>query len=342
MTAPRIAAAMIVKNAENTIQAAVRSLRGVVDEVVVLDTGSTDETVTRLGELRTEWAVDPQAPSLHVHYWAWRDDFSAARNEAASRTSPDTEWIVVLDADEVLDPGDLRQVLQRLPDEFDAAVAYIVCQGPDPSRPPDRFVQHRAYRKARCQYKYPAHNQLVGARRSVRTGAVVESSYRDGLAHRMERTVPILQKMYADDPTDIHAPLFLARMFAAVSDYPSAMRWSEIAASLCDEDDPQAGEVSAWVTLIRSTAITRGSREASGVLQEALKRYPKAPDIWHAAMVLTASEWLRRQAEARGTVWEIGTEYPIFGDDDAERIQGAFDALGLGLVVEVVPKDKAA
>ena len=328
---PRIAAAMIVRDAQDTVVAAVESLRSVVDEVLVLDTGSADATVARLGALADRWTVDPQAPALRVEHWPWRDDFSAARNEAAARTGSSVEWIVVLDADEVLEPADLRATLDRLPDDFDGAVAYIVCQGADSSKPPDRFVQHRAYRKARGQYRYPVHNQLIGMRKSARTEAVVRSSYRDGLDRRMARSVPLLEKLYADDPTDIHAPLFLARMHAAVGDHASALRWSEIACGLCDEDDPQPGEVSAWVSRIHSTGAVRGSRASSAVLAEALGRYGPSPDIWHCALSLTAQEWIRRLADARGTAWEIGTDWPIVGESDIGRLQAAFDGLGLGL-----------
>jgi glycosyltransferase involved in cell wall biosynthesis len=70
--------------------------------MIVLDTGSTDATIAIARELGAK-----------VFEWAWRDDFSAARNEALSHSTAD--WNLILDADEWL-VGDgqlLRQVAQR-------------------------------------------------------------------------------------------------------------------------------------------------------------------------------------------------------------------------------------
>ncbi|MBP5974452.1 glycosyltransferase family 2 protein, partial [Brasilonema sp. CT11] len=80
---------MIVKNEEATLSKCLGSVKNVVDEMVVLDTGSTDST--------------PQIAEkfgAKVHHFEWCNDFSAARNEALKYVTGD--WILVLDADETL------------------------------------------------------------------------------------------------------------------------------------------------------------------------------------------------------------------------------------------------
>jgi tetratricopeptide (TPR) repeat protein len=93
---------MIVKDEEVRLSRCLASVRDVVDELIVLDTGSSDHTV--------EIA---QSFGAQVHHFAWCNDFSAARNEALKYVTGD--WILVLDADEVLVPGIvpiLRKIIQ--------------------------------------------------------------------------------------------------------------------------------------------------------------------------------------------------------------------------------------
>ncbi len=88
---PRISLCMIVKDEESFLEQCLRSAAACVDEMVIVDTGSTDRTVEIA---RTHGAT--------VHHFKWCDDFAAARNFALTHASGD--WILSLDADEVLAP----------------------------------------------------------------------------------------------------------------------------------------------------------------------------------------------------------------------------------------------
>ncbi|HAJ61289.1 MAG TPA: glycosyltransferase, partial [Cyanobacteria bacterium UBA8543] len=80
---------MIVKNEEARLPQTLNSVKGIVDEMVVLDTGSTDRTV----EIARKFGAK-------VHLFEWCNDFSIARNEALKYVQG--KWVLVLDADEVL------------------------------------------------------------------------------------------------------------------------------------------------------------------------------------------------------------------------------------------------
>jgi tetratricopeptide (TPR) repeat protein len=93
---------MIVKNEKNHLARCLRSAKPVVDEIIVVDTGSRDETkdIARVFGAR-------------VYDFQWVNDFSKARNFALSKASGD--WILVLDADETLSDKDyekFRRVLE--------------------------------------------------------------------------------------------------------------------------------------------------------------------------------------------------------------------------------------
>lgn len=80
---------MIVKDEEETLDKCLNSVDGLVDEIIIIDTGSKDRT-KEIGLKYTNNVFD----------FIWCNDFSKARNFAIAKAS--NEWILVLDADEVI------------------------------------------------------------------------------------------------------------------------------------------------------------------------------------------------------------------------------------------------
>jgi glycosyltransferase involved in cell wall biosynthesis/Tfp pilus assembly protein PilF len=88
-----ISLCMIVKNEEDYLASCLHSIKPIVDEMIVVDTGSTDHT-----------RDIARAFGAKVFDFAWEDDFSAARNFSLSKAKGD--WILVMDADEVISSRD--------------------------------------------------------------------------------------------------------------------------------------------------------------------------------------------------------------------------------------------
>jgi tetratricopeptide (TPR) repeat protein len=97
----RVALAVIARNEEEFIAGCLDSARAFVDEIIVLDTGSTDRTV--------EIA---RAHGARVEHFEWCNDFAAARNAAVDHVTAD--WVLMLDADERLAP-ESGALLHQLP-----------------------------------------------------------------------------------------------------------------------------------------------------------------------------------------------------------------------------------
>jgi tetratricopeptide (TPR) repeat protein len=89
---PRISLVMIVKNEERFLRSCLISARELADEIVVVDTGSTDSTIAIASEFGAK-----------VVRHAWSDDFSEARNVSLAHATGD--WALWLDADEEIAPG---------------------------------------------------------------------------------------------------------------------------------------------------------------------------------------------------------------------------------------------
>src|SRR6202044_351996 len=101
---PTLALSMIVKNAERHLGDCLQSVQGIVDEIVVADTGSTDSSV--------EIARQAGARILPI---PWENDFAKARNLSLAEVKAD--WVLVLDADERLDAGASKLLPALLADE---------------------------------------------------------------------------------------------------------------------------------------------------------------------------------------------------------------------------------
>ena len=87
----------MTKNEEKHIEAAIQNVKQCADEVLIIDSGSTDNTV----------AIAEKNGAI-VRYRAWDDDFAAQRNFALEQTSAD--WVLYLDADERMDETMCREI----------------------------------------------------------------------------------------------------------------------------------------------------------------------------------------------------------------------------------------
>ncbi len=92
-----ISLCMIAKNEERYLEQCLNSVKDLADEIIILDTGSTDKTK----EIAARF-------DAKVYDFRWVDDFSAARNESLKHATKD--WILVLDADEVIEKKDLEKI----------------------------------------------------------------------------------------------------------------------------------------------------------------------------------------------------------------------------------------
>lgn len=99
---PTISLCMIVRDEAAVLERCLQSVAHLVDEIIIVDTGSVDETKTIAA------AFTP-----HLYEFPWQDDFSAARNFAFSKGTGD--YLFWMDADDVLPPESQQQFLERKP-----------------------------------------------------------------------------------------------------------------------------------------------------------------------------------------------------------------------------------
>jgi GT2 family glycosyltransferase/Tfp pilus assembly protein PilF len=104
---------MIVKNEEQNLVRCLHSVRDIADEIIIVDTGSTDRTIDIA-----------KVFGAQVFTFPWTGDFSEARNYSLKQATGD--WILVLDADEVISARDLKEMKMLLSKASPVPVAYSI------------------------------------------------------------------------------------------------------------------------------------------------------------------------------------------------------------------------
>lgn len=119
MNEPTITLTMIVRNETRSLRNCLRSVSAQVDEIVIVDTGSTDDTMDIAREFTEK-----------VSSFPWQEDFSAARNYALQMATGD--WILSLDADEelVCQAADDQQLDKQLNLQLSQPLKSLIMQNP--------------------------------------------------------------------------------------------------------------------------------------------------------------------------------------------------------------------
>lgn len=187
--------AIIVKNAEDTITQAIKSVTGYSRQIVVVDTGSTDRT--------------PQICTLlgaEVHFFAWTDNFSEARNYALSHMR--TEWILQLDADEELLGFSVKDIQPLLMNPavggLQVALRNTLSGGLESVHHYTRLVR----RHAQIRYVGAIHEQIADSIRALGLEIVdspitiLHHGYEANSPEKIERNADLLRREIALHPED--------------------------------------------------------------------------------------------------------------------------------------------
>jgi tetratricopeptide (TPR) repeat protein len=142
----RLSLCMIVKNEALQLRRCLDSGRGLADQIVVLDTGSTDETMAIAQEYQAQ-----------VEKFEWSNDFAAARNAALHCATGD--WVLVLDADEELVAAQIPAIRQSIRQE-NALVVNLVRQEIGATQSPYSLVSRLFRRHPAIQFSRPYHAMI--------------------------------------------------------------------------------------------------------------------------------------------------------------------------------------
>jgi glycosyltransferase involved in cell wall biosynthesis len=326
-----LSAAIIVRDEAEHLDACLASLRGLVDEIVVVDTGSTDDSVA---VARRHGAVVDHEP--------WREDFATPRNRSLDLASG--EWILYIDADERVRAGDHEAVRSRLTTAADH-VALRVRFVPRSNWTP--YHEYRLWRhRPEIRFRGAIHESIVqGIDRVARRDdlriddldilTIDHLGYDGDQAHKHERNEPMLRAALARQPDRPYLYDHLAHIYEdrGELDRARAMWRSGIEVGTARATDHPDDRLN-WINLlVHAVAHDDPDGDVPDLLDEAQRRYPGNPAVEFAAASheFTTGDPSRAVRRLEGLVALDLDEIVATGSAYDERIFGEWAWHSLGL-----------
>jgi hypothetical protein len=275
-----LSAAIIVRNEAAHLDACLTSIAGLVDEIVVIDTGSTDDSVAVARRHGAAVALDP-----------WQNDFARARNRSLDTATG--EWILYVDADERVrcDTKQTRAWLAAADDCVGATVRFVPRVGWTPYR------EYRLWRnRADVRFEGAMHESIVPAvhraadRDALRIVAcdlltIEHLGYEGDQSRKHERDEPMLRAEIERVPERTYLYDHLARVYEARGDAQRAVTtWHRGIAVARARGRTRPDDLLVYVNLIvHLQANGEAGPEVGEVLDEALALFPGTPSLELAA-----------------------------------------------------------
>lgn len=277
-----VTAAIIVKNEERCIERCLNSILGAFDEIIVVDSGSTDRTLSLIR----------QYPDVKLYQTDWEDSFAALRNEALARTTSD--WVFWLDADEWLESED-KEIVRIAAGMFDA-MTFIPSLQPClvnhvNGKEVMEFSVSRIFPTNRgLRYSGRIHEQLATEREGIYTSNVLHKPVRIRLHHdgyepdikslknKIERNIGLLRKMTEEEPDNPGWWYFLGRETMESGNVEQALGYFDNVVKL-GENNPRFGRMAEIHMLMGRAHYSQGRLDAAEqCYRKALTLHPDYPD----------------------------------------------------------------
>ncbi len=291
---PSISLCMIAKNEERFLEDCLKSVQGLVDEIVLVDTGSTDRTVEIARRYGAKVVSHP-----------WRDDFSDARNVSLQHATG--EWILWLDADERLDTASIPAIRRVIQDPRFAGYMVEIVNDLDDGTGSGTFV-HRACRLFRnlpvTRFEGRIHEQVVpslernGYEIAFLKGVSIRHlGYRPDIVqsrNKNERSIRMLREEVQKNPDDLFQRFNLGNAYYVAGRYAEAAQELD---AIVDRVETFADHASIGYVLLANALIALGRHEeALRVHERAQRRGIDHPGLYFADGYAYLAQ--RRYAEA--------------------------------------------
>ena len=217
---PMLSLCMIVKNEATLLRRCLVSVVQVVDEIVVIDTGSTDSTAQVAREYGAKVVLSD-----------WRDDFSYSRNISIEHATG--KWILWLDADDVV-PESTLPILTELKKQSTDRVYGFIVRNERPGGTGTEFIQARMFpNREELRFERSIHEQImpsalrIGLQMEQCTAVIEHHGYAEPaqLRKKAARNVRMLLVEYPRVAPDTVMAIEIADSYTLIEDDDAASEW---------------------------------------------------------------------------------------------------------------------
>lgn len=311
-TAGTLSVCMIVKNESALLGQCLQSVKDAADEIVVVDTGSSDSTV--------DIAKSFGAIVVEVQ---WQNDFAWARNISLQQAS--CQWILWLDADDVV-PQESISGLNELKKRSPECVFAMQIRNERPNNTGTEFMQARMFpNRDDIFFERSIHEQMMPS--ALRLGMKLQNTkvviehhgYADPtvLKQKAARNVEMLLKEYESSGGDPVMLLEIADSFLLIEDHESALIWYNklLAIPKCTETFPVIAS-QAYCGLGNIYLKKQEFKESADFFNDAIKISPWRLDVYYnLAVALEMAEDKEGALKCLGSVIEMQPQLGQVGVD---------------------------
>lgn len=265
----KLSLAMIVKNEAEYLGACLKSVADYVDEIIIVDTGSTDDTKKIAAKFGAK-----------IYDFEWIDDFAAARNFSFARATGD--WVIWLDADDIVEHGEkIREICDNTPPHIGAIYVNYDYEVDDDGTVKTRHWRERILRNdGSLTWKGRVHETPVETRRSAKARTeeinIVHTAKPDRWGASEERNIRILNAQLVDEAEqpDPRTIFYLANAYKANGNLLQAQELLEMYLKLSGWDEERCV---AWCALAEIHLAYERDPEAIECYLQAIKEREDMP-----------------------------------------------------------------
>ena len=294
-----ISACVITKNESANIERCLQSIKSVVSEIIVVDTGSTDETVIIAKKLGAK-----------VFHYQWHDDFAAAKNFAISKAKG--KWIIFLDADEYFDSNSAKKLRYCVNKAHKLQnVEAISCRLVNLRGPGGCMLSYnpaiRIFRNLpSIRFFGNIHEHLLNNGRYLVTIfddlsylTIYHTGYSpETMPNKVKRNLAILERNLENNELDDLTYYYLCSSYHLAEKYDEAIKYGWL--SLKHDKVAQSMFAHKPYVLIVASMLAKDNNtdmvEVENIIDEGITKYPEQPELYRFKAIIYNLKKQRREA----------------------------------------------